>query len=280
MKKIKYQHFFNLLRKNIIVNSLIFIMLGIFLCPNFAFASEITEKNIIELTNIERSKNNLNELKINTILTDAAYEKGKYIFETQTFAHNINGIKFSNWVKDKKYEYSYVGENLAIDFSTSEGAISAWLDSPTHRKNILNERYDEIGVAVLRGNFDKNGTTLIVQIFASPLKNYSTNFLDNSPHILGTEEIKINSEPTDKYLKEKIFVTSSIKNESPDDIYLEILFLLAIFLLILNVEFGTAQNTIAFMTAKKGKLIKHLPKQTYKLQKHLKNASLKTKENI
>jgi len=278
MKKIKYQQFFALLQKKYIVNSLIFIMLGIFLLPNFALASEITEENIISLTNTERAKNNLNELKTNTSLTKAAYEKGKYIFDTQIFAHNINDIKFSNWVKDAEYEYSYVGENLAIDFATSEGAFSAWLDSPTHKKNILNEYYDEIGVAVLRGNFENNDTTLIVQIFATPLENYAINFSKRNPAIFGTEKINNNPQTTDKYLKEKIFIPSYIKTGSPDDICLEILFLLTIFLLILSVEFNTPRN-ILFITTKINKQLLHLPKQTYKLQKHLKNASLKIKEN-
>ncbi|MEA3398344.1 MAG: CAP domain-containing protein, partial [Patescibacteria group bacterium] len=143
-------------------------MLGSFLLANTAFLSSITEEKIIELTNMERKKQNLPALTANQMLAKAAYEKGQDIFATQTFQHNINNNKFSVWIKNANYEYDYVGENLAIDFMTAEGALKAWLESATHKKNILNERFNEIGVAVINGNFEGEDTILIVQIFGTP----------------------------------------------------------------------------------------------------------------
>ena len=154
-----------------LVGSLLGILIGIFLLPQIAYFSNITPEKLIELTNKERLDTGLNPLTANQLLTQAAYQKGQAILKEQVFQHNINEKKFSDWIKETGYKYSYVGENLAIDFMTSEGAIEAWLDSESHRNNLLNPYYQEIGIAVLTGQFNGQDTTIITQIFGSPPKN-------------------------------------------------------------------------------------------------------------
>jgi hypothetical protein len=150
------------------VNSLLLILIGIFLLPSFANSTIITEDNIVRLVNYERIKKGLSPLTTNTSLTTAAQKKANDIFKNNYFGHTISDRAFSSWIKDEKYEYSYIGENLAIDFISSEGAINAWLDSPSHKQNLLNERFKETGVAVLDGKFKDKNTILIVQIFGTP----------------------------------------------------------------------------------------------------------------
>jgi len=143
--------------------------------PQLAFLFSITDENIIVITNKERIKEDLRPLTANQLLTKAAYDKGQAIMASQKFGHNILDEKFSYWIKESGYQYSYIGENLAVDFYTNEGIMKAWLKSPTHRKNILNEKFSEIGVAVLSGNLDGKETTLVVQIFGRPLAIASVN---------------------------------------------------------------------------------------------------------
>ncbi|MFH0892777.1 MAG: CAP domain-containing protein [Candidatus Falkowbacteria bacterium] len=143
--------------------------MGIFLLPKVAWLSSITEENIIRLTNGERTKNNLEILTANELLAKAAYRKGEDIMASGRFQHNFGDRSFSAWIKEAGYNYTFAGENLAIDFVTSEGALKAWLASPTHQKNILNEKFTETGVAVINGNFQGNDATLVVQIFGAPL---------------------------------------------------------------------------------------------------------------
>ncbi len=147
------------------------ILIGIFLLPQIAYFSDINAEKLIELTNQERIKSGLNELTANQLLTQAAYNKGFDILKAQSFKHNLNDRKFSEWIKDTGYKYSYAGENLAIDFVTNEGVIDAWLNSETHKKNILNSFYEEIGIAIMEGQFNNQNTTLVVQIFGTPPKN-------------------------------------------------------------------------------------------------------------
>ena len=196
------------------LGSLLVILLGIFLWPKTAYLSAITPERIIELTNEKRVEDNLNVLNANQVLARAALKKAQAILASGQFQHNINEKKFSEWIKEAGYKYSYVGENLAVDFITSEGVLDAWLTSPTHKKNILNSYYQEIGVAVAQGNFDGQNTTLVVQIFGAPplgiarpriageeLKNYLVNYSFSSPFSLPSS---LNSLPQEKFLTHSI----------------------------------------------------------------------------
>lgn len=150
------------------------LLMGIFLLPKPAFFAYLSEKDIISLSNAERKKKNIAALKKNEILTKIAETKGRAILEKQIFKHNFNNRVFSDWIKDEDYEYAYAGENLAIDFASNESLLRAWMDSESHRKNILNKRFTEIGVAIIEGEFRGENTIIIVQIFAAPLNALSS----------------------------------------------------------------------------------------------------------
>jgi hypothetical protein len=167
----------NSLKNNInyiLAYPLLFVILGIFLLPKLAFLSSITNKNIIDLTNKERINLGIPALNNNELLNKAAMAKGESIIKSQTFQHDIGDKKFSSWIKEVDYKYAYVGENLAIDFTSSEGAIKAWLNSPSHKKNLLNNKFKEIGVAVVEGNFQGKNTIIVVQIFGTTMASLDT----------------------------------------------------------------------------------------------------------
>lgn len=148
--------------------SLLSALIGIFLLPHLAYLSAITPEEIIALTNQTRETAGLKALTANQLLTQAAIAKGRAILKSQTFKHNIDNKKFSSWIRDVGYNYSYVGENLAIDFLTSQTVVEAWENSLRHKKNLLSPYYREIGVAATQGKFQDQDTTVVVQIFGSP----------------------------------------------------------------------------------------------------------------
>jgi hypothetical protein len=85
------------------------------------------------------------------------------------FAHvSPSGLNSWYWFKQAGYSFSYAGENLAVDFTDSDAVNQAWLDSPTHRANILNGHYTEIGIATAEGTFEGHPTTFVVQMFGRP----------------------------------------------------------------------------------------------------------------
>lgn len=126
-------------------------------------------KNIISLSNSERAKINLANIYENEALNKAAEKKLKDMFEKSYWDHSgPNGETAWEFIKESGYAYALAGENLARGFSSSPEAVKAWMESPSHRANILNENFKEIGVAVGSGEIKGNATTVIVQLFGEP----------------------------------------------------------------------------------------------------------------
>lgn len=136
--------------------------------PNSAYFSVITSNQLIKLTNQSRESNNLPPLEVNEKLNQSAYLKAQDILEKNYFAHTSpQGITPWYWFKQVAYNYNYAGENLAIDFLSAESLYKAWVNSSSHKANILSDKYNEIGIAVLTGNFNGRKTTIAVQHFGS-----------------------------------------------------------------------------------------------------------------
>lgn len=133
------------------------------------FASSITPGEVIEKTNQERASLGLPPLTLNRELTSAALAKGQHMFENQYWAHVApDGTDPWHFIRRAEYTYQVAGENLARDFATTDEMVRAWMASPTHRANIMNPRYQEIGIAVIDGQLQGFDTTLVVQMFGTP----------------------------------------------------------------------------------------------------------------
>ena len=92
------------------------------------------------------------------------------LFSNQYFEHESPAGNSAPDLAEKiGYKYLIIGENLALgNFSGGEEIVSAWMESPGHKANILNERYKELGVAVKEGLFKGENMIMAVQIFALP----------------------------------------------------------------------------------------------------------------
>jgi uncharacterized protein YkwD len=133
------------------------------------YSSSITEKNIVELTNAARTTLTLPTLSSNAQLSHAAQMKADDMMEKQYFAHKSpSGADALTWIDASGYRPTYVGENLAVHFFTSEDVQSGWLASPTHRANIVDPLYSDIGVGIAHGVFDGADSIIVVQMFGSP----------------------------------------------------------------------------------------------------------------
>ncbi len=134
------------------------------------YSSEITVDKVISQTNSERQKLGLAPLKYNATLSQSATAKAQDMFANNYWAHNSpEGKTPWDFFKSVGYQYSVAGENLAKDFYDTDGLIKAWMNSPTHRDNIVNSKYQEIGIGVVNGILNGVKTTLVVQHFALPL---------------------------------------------------------------------------------------------------------------
>lgn len=133
--------------------------------------SHLTRVGVIAWTNNNRQQNgNLPALTENTLLDKAAQLKLQDMFKQQYFEHiNPQGIGPGDLARQAGYNFIAEGENLALgNFTDDQELLTAWMNSPGHRANILNTKYEEIGVAVGQGMYQGHQTWLAVQEFGKP----------------------------------------------------------------------------------------------------------------
>ena len=136
----------------------------------------LTKLGIISQTNLQREQNgNLPALKKNAKLGQAASAKANDMFLNQYFEHNsLAGVDPGQLVLNHGYKYIVAGENLILgNFESEKELVQAWMDSPGHRANILNNRYSEIGVAIVKGIYKGETVWIGVQEFGLPLSSCS-----------------------------------------------------------------------------------------------------------
>ena len=137
--------------------------------------SDITPSIIVALTNQARDQRKVATLATNPLLTKAAEAKANDMATKGYFAHiSPGGVTPWSWFKQAGYTYSYAGENLALDFISGEDVITGWLNSPSHRANLLSTKYKDIGVAVKTGMINGSDSLIVVQMFGSPVPTPAT----------------------------------------------------------------------------------------------------------
>ena len=141
---------------------------------NFSLMTSILNTtNITSLTNTARKNNDIPVITRSRLLKEAAQKKAEDMLENEYFAHtNPSGKTPWDFIDETGYKYMYAGENLAIHFDSAESVLDGWMISPGHRKNILNEKYTEMGIGIAHGTFQSVKTIVVVQMFAQPLKPF------------------------------------------------------------------------------------------------------------
>lgn len=143
---------------------------------------------LVDLANKDRSEASIAYLKINPKLEAAARLKAKDMAEKGYFAHySPEGVSPWHWIKESDYNFIYAGENLAVNFDDSGAVNTAWMASPGHRANILNDKFSEIGIATERGLYNGRETTFVVQMFGAPAKTEVTALPKPKPALAKSE---------------------------------------------------------------------------------------------
>ena len=121
------------------------------------------ERQVVELVNVERQKNDLAPLTLDPAISNVARIKSKDMSDNNYFAHQSptygsaadmltqHGIKYSAW-----------GENIAAGQRTPDEVVNAWMNSPGHRANILASHFTKIGVGYVN-----NGRPYWTQMFTN-----------------------------------------------------------------------------------------------------------------
>ena len=124
------------------------------------------ENEVIRLTNIERSKRGIAALKANWQLSRCARYKSQDMINRNYFAHRspTYGSPF-DMIESFGISMAAGGENIAMGQRTPNEVVTAWMNSPGHRGNILSTAFTEIGVGLAK---NKNGTCYWTQMFIRP----------------------------------------------------------------------------------------------------------------
>lgn len=130
--------------------------------------ADLTPKILLEATNKARTDNGRSELALNVRLNDAARYKVNDMFNRQYWDHIApDGTPPWRWFEQAGYRYAEAGENLAKNFSTSKGVISAWMISPSHRENVLKQSYRDVGFATRTGELNGKTVTITVAMYGT-----------------------------------------------------------------------------------------------------------------
>lgn len=162
----------------------------------------LIKAKIIAETNIQRydQGDGLLPLFENEKLNEAALAKANDMFLNQYFEHvSPSGVGPAELVQRFGYDYIATGENLILgNFASEKELVQAWMDSPGHRANILNDRYTEIGVAIVKGNYKGDTVWIGVQEFGLPMSACSKpsdslkNQIDSYKNQLDSLTVQIN----------------------------------------------------------------------------------------
>jgi len=132
------------------------------------YATDIRVEQLLSDTNAKRAEAGLSQVTLNSTLSAAAAAKAADMFANNYWAHNSPAGKTPwDFIMSAGYRYTLAGENLAKNFQTSDGVVEAWMNSPTHKANIVKSGYKEVGFAVVNGVLNGEETTLVVQMFGA-----------------------------------------------------------------------------------------------------------------
>ncbi len=189
-----------------LVTSIVFKRVGTNFNNVLGFATDITVDKLYQLTNEERQKNGLATLQYNAKLADAAQKKAQDMFTKNYWAHySPDGNTPWQFILASGYQYEFAGENLAKNFLFSQGVIDGWMNSQTHRDNILKPEYSDVGFAIVNGVLNGEETTLVVQEFGKPL---TASVTTNNNNLLPVPQAKAEEIKTQPIKTEKSIVIS------------------------------------------------------------------------
>lgn len=138
-----------------------------------SYATSMQDQLLLADTNAQRSTQQLPVLAINPRLDAAADAKARDMAQRNYWSHNTpDGQEPWVFVTGQKYNYQKLGENLAAGFSDEQSAVKGWMASQSHRDNLLDPTFKEVGFGVAQvSNYSAAGggpMTVVVAFYGEP----------------------------------------------------------------------------------------------------------------
>jgi hypothetical protein len=134
-----------------------------------AYATNISRSDLLYYTNQARAQNGLGPLNLNSKLNTSSQNKAQDMITYDYWAHTSpSGVEPWYWFDQAGYAYSAAGENLAYGFDSSSGTVTGWMNSASHRANVLGD-YVDVGFGIADGaNYQGGPNTVVVAHYGKP----------------------------------------------------------------------------------------------------------------
>lgn len=149
-----------------------------------AYATNISHSGLLASTNSHRANNGAGALSLNSQLNAAAQAKAQDMVNRNYWSHQTpDGQQPWVFITNAGYQYQAAGENLAYGFMTSNSTVTGWMNSPSHKSNMLDANFTEVGFGYANSaNFVANGQqTVVVAMYAKPLAAQPANSVPAAP---------------------------------------------------------------------------------------------------
>lgn len=153
----------------IVIELCLVFFMSPFFGDKYEYLAAVLPAALVGAANKTRVEANVGSLVENDLLKEAAQLKANDMATREYFSHKTPEGE-DPWIFLEKAGYKYLsaGENLAINFSDSKKVHNAWMNSSTHRANILQPKFTEIGIATAEGRYKGKKAMFVVQFFGKP----------------------------------------------------------------------------------------------------------------
>lgn len=154
-------------------------------------SSSITQFNLLEVSNQERSKSDAKPLTTNSHLNAAAQTKADDMVKRNYWSHQTpEGNDPWVFITNQNYAYQKAGENLAYGFDNATQVVDGWMNSATHRANLLDKDFLEVGFGIANSsNYNQTGPeTVVVAMYARPQSSFASVTQNSLTHVLGSAD--------------------------------------------------------------------------------------------
>ena len=154
------------------------------------YSDSSEEYYMLNLINNERQSQGLEPLTMNSALSNAARLHSQDMINRNFFNHvNPDGLAPSDRARNAGYNFISLAENICGNPSIDAGH-SSLMGSPSHRTNILNSAYKEVGIGIVDGGpYGK----MITQLFGTQAGNSVTPSNTQSQDSQGKPDLTIKS---------------------------------------------------------------------------------------
>lgn len=135
------------------------------------YATSMSTNDLLQSTNSHRSSNGKTALTLSSQLNQAAQAKANDMTARDYWSHNTpEGNPPWVFIDQTGYDYKKAGENLAYGFMTSSDTVAGWMNSQSHRDNMLDSAYQQVGFGFANSpNYQSSGEqTVVVAMYGEP----------------------------------------------------------------------------------------------------------------